>query len=59
MGRTLGRFKISEVLITICIGPLNMYSEILDLGSEVFVVRGTIINRKKGLTDQVPCDGGA
>ena len=28
---------------------LNMYSEILDLGQQVFIIRGTFVNRKKGL----------
>ena len=27
----------------------NMYSENLDLGQEVFIIRGTFINRKNGL----------
>ena len=28
---------------------LDMYSENLDLGQEVFMIRGTFINRRKGL----------
>ena len=28
---------------------LNMYSEILDLGQEVFIITGTFDNRQKGL----------
>ena len=35
---------------------LNMYSEILDLGQEVFIIRGTFIKRRKGLI-LVPCAG--
>ena len=46
MGRNLGRVGISGVLNTICIGP---FQKILDLGQEVFIIRGTFINRKKGL----------
>ena len=50
MGRSLGRFKISGVLITICTGPFKIcIHKILDLGQEVFIFRGTFINRKKGL----------
>ena len=42
MGRSLGRFKISGVLITICMGPFQKcIQKIVDLGQEVFVSRGT------------------
>ena len=48
MGRSLGRFKISVVLITICISPLKIscVQKVLDLGQEVVII---IINRKSGL----------
>ena len=47
MGRSLGRFKISGVLTTICIDPFEIcIQKILDLGQEVFIT-GTFINRKK------------
>ena len=53
MGRSLGRFKISGVLTTTCIGPFQIcIQKILDLGQQVFVISGTFINRKKGLLRQ-------
>ena len=48
MWRSLGRFKISGVLITICIGPFEIcIQKIADLGQEVLVIGGTFVNRKK------------
>ena len=39
MGRSLGRFKISGVLIAICIGSFEVcIQNILDLGQEVFLL---------------------
>ena len=50
MRRSLGRFKSSGVLITICIGSFSIcIQKILDLGQEVFVIRGTFIDRMRGL----------
>ena len=46
MERFLRRFKISGVLIT---------QKILNLGQEVFVIRGTFVNRKKGLGAGMSC----
>ena len=50
MDLSLGRFKISAALITICIGPFSIgIQKMLDLGQEVFVIRGTFLTRKKRL----------
>ena len=50
MRRNLGRVGIWGVLITICIGPFEIcIQKNLDLGQEVFITRGTFINRGKGL----------
>ena len=50
MRRNLGRVGISGVLITKMYWPFFIcIQKILDLGQEVFVIRGTFINRKKGL----------
>ena len=47
MRRNLGRVGISGVLITICIGPFKIcIQKILDLGQEVFAIRGTLIRRR-------------
>ena len=48
--RSLGTFGISGVLITIFIGLfVNIYSEILNLGQEVCIIRVTFSTRMKGL----------
>ena len=50
MRRNLGRAGISGVLITTCMWPFGIcIQKILDLGQEVFIIRVTCINRKKGL----------
>ena len=56
MRRSLGRFKISGVLITICIGPLlNTYPESFGFGPGGFIIRGTFDKRMKLLQyNQVP-----
>ena len=57
MGRSLGRFKVSGVLITICVGLFQIcIQKILDLGQEAFIIRGTFINRKKGLNVYIYLD---
>ena len=41
MGRSLGRFRISGVLIAVCIGTSSIcIQKILDLGRQVFVIMG-------------------
>ena len=51
MRRSLGRFKISGVLITIGIGPFKniCIQKVLDLGQGVLIIRGTLNKRMKGL----------
>ena len=50
MRRSLGRFKISGILITICIGFISIcIQKILEVCQEVFIIGRTFINRMKGL----------
>ena len=50
MGRSLGRFNISGVLITIFFGSFEICIQtIVDLGQEASIVRGTFTNSKNGL----------